>query len=140
MKDQHYTIRTMAREEVDIAVEWAAREGWNPGLHDADAYFRADPKGFFVGLLQNEPVAVISAVRYGRSFGFLGFFIVEPQYRGRGYGLRIWQAGLKYLEGRVVGLDGVVSQQENYKKSGFRLLHRNIRYEGAGGGNPPAKS
>ena len=138
MKDQHYTIRTMAREEVDIAVEWAAREGWNPGLHDADAYFRADPKGFFVGLLQNEPVAVISAVRYGRSFGFLGFFIVEPQYRGRGYGLRIWQAGLKYLEGRVVGLDGVVSQQENYKKSGFRLLHRNIRYEGAGGGNPPA--
>ena len=30
----------------------------------------------------------------------------------------------------VVGLDGVVAQQENYKKSGFALAYRNIRYGG----------
>ncbi len=41
-----YAIRTMARSEIDLAIEWAAREGWNPGLHDADCYFAADPKGF----------------------------------------------------------------------------------------------
>lgn len=137
MQDQDFTIRTMTREEVGIALEWAALEGWNPGIHDADSYFRADPEGFFVGLLKDEPVATISAVRYGRSFGFLGFFIVKPQYRRRGYGLQIWQAGLKYLKDRLVGLDGVLAQQENYNKSGFRLSHRNSRYEGIGGGNPP---
>ena len=27
-------------------------------------------------------------------------------------------------------LDGVVAQQENYRRSGFRLAHRNIRYGG----------
>jgi hypothetical protein len=26
-----------------IAVEWAAGEGWNPGLDDADRFSRADP-------------------------------------------------------------------------------------------------
>lgn len=31
-----------------------------------------------------------------------------------------------------IGLDGVVLQQENYKKSGFKLAYRNIRYEGIG--------
>jgi hypothetical protein len=28
----NYTIRTMTRQELDFAVELAAKEGWNPGL------------------------------------------------------------------------------------------------------------
>ena len=30
----------------------------------------------------------------------------------------------------LTGLDGVVAQQANYEKSGFRLAYRNIRFEG----------
>ena len=33
-------------------------------------------------------------------------------------------------EGRTVGLDGVVDQQDNYKKSGFVLAGRNVRHSG----------
>jgi hypothetical protein len=124
----------MRRDEVDIAVEWAAQEGWNPGLHDADCFHAADSNGFLIGLLDDEPVATISVVEYGRSFGFLGFYIVKPAHRGKGYGLQIWNAGLKCLEGRTVGLDGVVAQQENYRKSGFKPAYRNVRYEGRGPG------
>ncbi len=125
-----YAIRTMTRQEIDLAVEWAAAEGWNPGLEDAECFWRAEPEGFLVGLVHGEPVACISIVRYGSSFGFLGFYIVKPEYRGRGLGLEIWNAGLQRLEGRVVGLDGVVAQQHNYRKSGFSLAWRNIRYMG----------
>lgn len=133
----NYLIRPMARDEVQLAVNWAAAEGWNPGLHDATSYYAADRNGFLVGVLDGEPVATISVVRYGEGFGFLGFYIVAPPYRGRGYGMRIWQAGLAYLAGRNVGLDGVVDQQDNYRKSGFQLAYRNVRYEGVGGGTPP---
>ena len=122
--------------EVDIAVDWAAREGWNPGLHDAASYISADPDGFLIGLLGDEPIATISAIKYGNSFGFLGFYIVKREYRGKGYGTEIAKAGISYLEGRNMGLDGVVEQQENYKRAGFKLAYRNIRYEGAGGGSP----
>jgi GNAT superfamily N-acetyltransferase len=137
MHDQNFTIKKMTRAEVDIAVEWAATEGWNPGLHDADCYFTADPNGFLIGSLGDVPIATISVIKYGASFGFLGFYIVKPEFRGKGYGLQIWNAGLNYLEGRNIGLDGVVAQQNNYRKSGFKPAFRHIRYEGCGGGNPP---
>lgn len=140
MQNKKYTIKTMSRNEIDIAIEWAAQEGWNPGLHDADCYYTADPNGFFIGLLDDEPVATISVLNYGSSFGFLGFYMVKPEHRGQGFGMQIWKAGFQYLEGLNVGLDGVVAQQENYKKSGFKLAYRNIRYEGVGGGSSPENS
>jgi len=83
------------------------------------------------------PVASISVVRYAAAFGFLGFYIVRPPFRGRGYGLRLWQAGMARLDGRTVGLDGVVAQQANYRRSGFALAYRNIRYRGVRGPDAP---
>ena len=32
-------IRTMRPDEIDIAADWAAAEGWNPGLADAACLF-----------------------------------------------------------------------------------------------------
>lgn len=124
----------MTQQEVATAIEWAAAEGWNPGLHDAACFYAADPTGFLLGLLEDEPVATISVVKYGASFGFLGLYIVKPTHRGRGYGLQLWNAGLAHLAQRTIGLDGVVAQQANYRRSGFELAYRSIRYQGIGGG------
>jgi GNAT superfamily N-acetyltransferase len=123
-------ISTATRVDLDLMVEWAAQEGWNPGLTDADCFYAADPAGFLVGRLGDEPIGCISVVRYEPAFAFLGFYIVKPEQRGRGHGFRLWQAGMARLNDRVVGLDGVIAQQENYKKSGFVLAHRNIRFGG----------
>jgi ribosomal protein S18 acetylase RimI-like enzyme len=130
-----YVIRPMNREELGIAVDWAAQEGWNPGLFDVDSFYKTDPNGFLMGFLDDEPIASISAVSYDRHFGFIGFYIVKPEHRGKGYGYQLWQAALQHLPTQNIGLDGVVAQQDNYKKSGFGLAHRNIRYEGVGDGS-----
>ena len=87
--------------------------------------------------MDGEPVGCISAVRYGPGFGFLGFYIVRSERRGRGHGLALWRAAMARLRPGVVGLDGVVAQQDNYRRSGFELQHRNIRY-GAAAPRPPA--
>lgn len=130
------TIRTATRDDMDDIIDWAAREGWNPGLHDADCYFQADPEGFLIGTVGDQPIASISAVRYAEDYGFIGFYIVDPQWRGQGYGLQIWNAGIKQLAGRTVALDGVVDQQTNYAKSGFSYAFRNVRHQGIGDGQP----
>jgi GNAT superfamily N-acetyltransferase len=120
----------MRPDEISIAVNWAAAEGWNPGLADDACFAAPDPQGFFIGELDGEPAATVSCVNYGASFAFLGFYIVRADLRGRGFGLRIWNAAIAHAGPRVIGLDGVVTQQQNYRKSGFELAYANIRYGG----------
>ncbi|MBN3752060.1 GNAT family N-acetyltransferase [Paraburkholderia sp. Tr-20389] len=131
-----FVVRTMTADEVNLAIEWAAREGWNPGLHDASCFRCADPNGFFIGEWRGEPVGSISAIAYDGHFGFIGLYIVRPEFRGKGFGLRIWQHGIDYLGTRNIGLDGVVAQQPNYRKSGFELAYRNIRFQGIAEADP----
>ena len=123
-------IRTMRPDEIPIAVEWAAAEGWNPGLTDSACFATVDSDGFLVGELDGAPVATVSCINYDARFAFLGFYIVRRDVRGRGYGLRIWNAAMSHAGARVIGLDGVVGQQENYEKSGFALAYANVRYSG----------
>ena len=130
-------IRTMTAPEVMLAVEWAAAEGWNPGLADVPAFLAEDPGAFLMAEEAGRPVACISAVRYGAGLGFIGFYIVAPGMRGQGHGLALWRAGMARLEGRVIGLDGVVAQQGNYRKSGFTLAWNNARYTGMARPAPP---
>lgn len=122
-----YLIRTAQLIDMDFLISLAKNEGWNPGLLDGEAFYRADPNGFFIGELEGEPIACISAVRYN-DFGFIGFYIVKQEYRGAGYGLLLWKHALKYLQGCNIGLDGVVDRQQDYMKWGFVLAHRNMRF------------
>src|SRR3989338_5198019 len=125
-----FTVRTMTRQELDTAVQWAANEGWNPGLYDADSFYSVDPNGFFMGFLGDKPVSTISAVSYDKNFGFIGFYIVKPEFRGKGFGIKTWKKAMSYLKTQNIGLDGVVAQQGNYKKSGFKPAYRNVRFQG----------
>ena len=101
----------MTRDDLDRALDWAREEGWNPGLEDAAAFHAADPTGFLMGTLDGDPVSSISVVKYGEDFAFLGLYICRPDLRGRGYGMRVWRAGMEHAGDRVVGLDGVPAQQ-----------------------------
>jgi GNAT superfamily N-acetyltransferase len=126
-----FRIRAMRPDEIAVAADWAAAEGWNPGRADAACFATVDPQGFLIGEIGGELAATISCVNYDARFAFLGFYIVRPDLRGRGYGLRIWNAAVAHAGARTIGLDGVVAQQKNYRKSGFTLAYPNIRYGGA---------
>jgi len=125
-----FTIRTMRPDEISLAVDWAAAEGWNPGSADASCFASVDAEGFLIGELDGVPAATVSCVNYDERFAFLGFYIVRADLRGKGYGLRIWDAAIAHAGARVIGLDGVTAQQENYRKSGFQLAYANVRYGG----------
>lgn len=127
-----FSIRAMSRAELETAVGWAAAEGWNPGHGDAGLFQLADPLGFLVGDLDGTPIAAISAVRYGVAYGFIGFYIVAPAWRGRGYGIRVWRAGMARLADiATIGLDGVLAEEASYARAGFQAAYRNRRYGGA---------
>lgn len=125
-----YQIRHMTREHLSTALRWAAREGWNPGLHDGDVLHSLDPEGFLMGWLGEGPVASISCVRYSSRYAFLGFYIVDPLLRGHGLGKAIWRASMNRVSDCVMGLDGVAAQQDTYRRFGFEPAWHNMRYRG----------
>jgi len=134
------TIRTLTPAEAQAAVDWAAAEGWNPGLADLPCFLAQDP-GLFLGCFHGGTLqSLISATRYGAEFGFIGFYIARPEARGQGHGIAIWRAGMAQLSGRLIGLDGVVAQQPNYRKSGFVLAWNNIRFGGVPANLPLARA
>jgi hypothetical protein len=112
-------------------VDWAAAEGWNPGLHDADAFAAADPDGWFGLDVDGELAVTVSVVRYDDTFSFMGFYICRPDLRGRGLGLELFQDALaRHGDTTVVGLDGVVEQEANYVRDGFVTAHHSVRFGG----------
>lgn len=137
MELEAYSIEKMSYKDLEVAVDWAAGEGWNPGIYDARCFFAADKNGYLKGVLDGKMIASISVVKYDFDFAFLGFYIVKPEYRGLGYGYLLWQEAMNEMDSFNVALDGVVDQQPNYKKSGFKLAHRNIRFKGIKGEAKP---
>lgn len=133
------TLRALDLDELPLLIDWAAGEGWNPGLEDAPAFHAADPGGFLGLFLGTEMAAGISAVAYGPGFGFIGLYICRPDLRGKGLGRRVWDAGMARLGGRCIGLDGVPAQEDNYRRMGFAVAYRTLRFSGrAPEAAPPA--
>ncbi len=127
-------IRQMTRAEADTVIAWAAEEGWNPGLHDADAFYQTDPSGFFSIETEGRMIGSVSVVRYDNTFMFGGLYIIHPDYREMGIGRAVYDFVIKFAEGYNLGIDGVFAMQPIYEKSGFIFAYRNIRFESVGEG------
>lgn len=134
-------IRRMTRGELDTLVEWAACEGWNPGLDDAEVFWNTDRDGFVAAEISGELIGGGSIVAYGRRYGFIGFFILRPECRGRGLGNRLWNELKRRLLARLdaeasIGLEGVFNMREYYARDGFSFVCRDLRFEGRGVESP----
>lgn len=133
MNTSDFQFKQLDPDGVRTLVNWAEAEGWNPGPHDADVFYATDPEGFYGFFRGDELVAGGSIVSYGGAFGFMGLFIVKPEYRSAGIGRDLWYRRRDMLrsrlaEGAPIGMDGVVAMQPFYEKGGFRIAFRDERY------------
>jgi len=133
----HYTLTRLDLKGIETLIEWAAEEDWNPGLHDAEAFMKADPEGFYGFFDEDRMIAGGAIVSYNGDFGFMGLFIVKPEYRGRGIGKELWYKRRNKLLSRLkenssIGMDGVVDMQPFYEKGGFNIAFRDERYQFTG--------
>src|SRR5258708_35237851 len=86
-----FIVRNMSAGEVDLSVKWAALEGWNPGLHDAQCFWAADPDGFFIGEWRGGPGARPAPLAPREELGFLRLCIVEPPLFRQRFGTCGWE-------------------------------------------------
>ena len=137
-------IRAMARPELDTLVQWAADEGWNPGLNDGQIFWDTDPAGFVAAEVGGELIGGGSIVSYAGRFGFMGLFIIRPDQRRQGLGEQLWAHRRDLLISRlqlpaVIGMDGVFDMQGFYARGGFVFYNRDLRFAGIGAADRPEK-
>jgi hypothetical protein len=120
-----YVIRNLREDEVNIPIEWAREEGWNPGLHDGACHYPVDPSGWFCADYDGEVIGVGVATNYDETFCFGGFYIVKDNCRHHGIGWDICSAIFAHAGDRNFGVDGVYEMQDKYtEKMGLRFAYR----------------
>ena len=130
MSDFVIVTATVANGGIDFMFNSAKLEGWEPGLMDLKSFILIDPNGFFIAKKGDDIIGCVSGIRYDDFYGFIGYYIVIPEQRGRGYGMILFMHAMRYLGTRNIGLDGVLQQVGNYAKVGFRTCHLTARYQG----------
>jgi len=130
-------IRPLAFDEISTLISWAQAEGWNPGRHDADTFLAADPDAFLGIESQGILIGGGAVFKHNPQFGFMGLFIIRPEFRGQGLGRQLWYARRDHLRRRLhpactIGMDGVSEMVPFYSEGGFRAAYRHLRFEYSG--------
>jgi len=109
------------KEFESIIINAMVKEGWGPGLKDAECFMACDPTAGFVGELNGKPICCATMAKYGDSFAFGGSYIVSKEYRGREYGKKIYDAGMASAKHfPSIALISGLKQEEMNKCNGFR--------------------
>jgi GNAT superfamily N-acetyltransferase len=72
----------------------------------------------------SKPEGCIVAFTYPNRTGFVGYFIINAPYRGRGWGAALFKellASFRASNTIYLGLDGVEEQVNTYKRRGFEI-------------------
>jgi len=135
------TFGQMTLDELPLLAGWATDEGWNPGVGDLDVAWALDPEAFIALRRDDELVGGGTVLSYDGAMGFMGLFIVRPDHRGKGLGTTLWEHRVELLAARLrpgatIGMDGVFDMVPFYEHGGFRLAHRDLRFQGSAPGSP----
>ncbi len=130
-----FELKTMSPEEMAFALEWSCDEGWNPGIYDNECFFHTDTKGLFIGEYMGRPIGCIASIKYSDTYGFIGLFFVQEDFRKQWLGAYLARTALTYLGNRNIGLDGLPERVETYKKIGFKPAYSIYRFECMGEGH-----
>lgn len=123
-------IRPAKASDIPAIVDWARSEEFAPGFGDVDIYRNTDKQGVWVGWLDSTPVGCIAGIKYNNIYGFIGLYIVRPEYRGHGYGHKLWEQALLHLQDvKCIGLEAAPHLITNYAKWGFKSSSKTIRWQ-----------
>ncbi len=123
-------INPLRVSDIPLVTEWARVEGFAPGAGDLGIYRHTDRQGLWVGWLDGQPIGCIAGVRYNNDYGFVGLFLVIPEFRGNGYGVQLWKHALNHLSNiPCIGLEAAINRIDDYSRWGFRTSSTTTRWQ-----------
>ncbi|KZR91859.1 Acetyltransferase (GNAT) family protein [Synechococcus sp. MIT S9509] len=128
--NSEFTIRPVEPVDIPLINNWARSEGFAPGTGDVGIYRQTDRQGVWTGCLGEEPIGCIAGIRYNHAYGFIGLYIVRPDQRGRGYGVKLWKVALDHLHDvSCIGLEAAENRIDDYSNWGFQPASTTTRWQ-----------
>ena len=125
-----YTIRnaTSVEEVRSFFIERAISRDVRPAIDDSEVFYTTDPTGFFLGEIDGKIISSICAVKYGETRAFLGYYVVNESYRGKGYGLALFKHALStLLPTHNCGVQPLIPKVPMFERSGFKCAWNSHR-------------
>ncbi|MDH5483433.1 MAG: GNAT family N-acetyltransferase [Candidatus Bathyarchaeota archaeon] len=129
---EHFAIRQFKEKDINFAHEMNATEHWGDTKSDIERMFNYEPKGCFIAEARNKPAGHIFSISYGR-VGWIGFLIVEAEYRRKGIGTLLMKKAINYLLNlgvETIKLEAVPAIAGLYRKLGFVDEYGSLRLSG----------
>ena len=125
---QQAVIKPLLKRDVSTLLAWVCAEGWNPGIYDIGLYQTLNPQGVLGAYLGDQLIGASAVFKHNPWFAFFGLYLVHPDYREQGVGIKMTRHRLNLAGYRNIGLDGVLEKVDTYRKVGFRRAHLNQRF------------
>ena len=129
---EKFNIRPIKTKEEfqNVVINAMVKEGWRPGLKDAECFLACDPTSGFVGELDGQPIGCVTMTKYGDRFAFGGSYIVNKEHRGKEYSRMLFRAAITSVKPSCsIGLLGLMRLEKMYERSGFRSQFYGARYD-----------
>ena len=124
-KSGTFLVRGASPGDLKVVNRLSILHNWHFGPYELSCGYAFDPSGFFVGELDGQVIGHINAVKYPGHSAFIGVFIVQKEFRGRGYGKKIWDTAWGTLDhSSTIGLDAAHNMVSKYESYGFRTVWR----------------
>lgn len=128
--DPFVVRRATSADDLQFVEKMAKELRWPVAQGDFDAFFSADPTGFFIGELKGQKISHLCVVKYPH-YTYVGVYIVDQAYRRRGYGIKTWKHALSTLEhggSHSTVIVAVPPKNELFATFGFQQKWINKRY------------
>ncbi|BEV35647.1 GNAT family N-acetyltransferase [Synechococcus sp. M16CYN] len=123
-------IRLAQPSDIPTIIDWAKNEDFAPGSGDVQIYRNTDKQGIWVAWVDSLAVGCIAGIKYNHIYGFIGLYIVKPEYRRNGYGHKLWEKALAHLNNvQCIGLEAAPHLVDSYSEWGFKASSQTIRWQ-----------
>ena len=113
------SIRPLAAGELESALTLSSTAGWNQRLDDWRLLLTIAPAGSVAAVVEERIVGTAIGIDYG-GFGWIAMMLVDPAYRGQGFGRGLLQAAMDAIPpDRPIRLDATPMGRPLYRSFGF---------------------
>ncbi len=116
-------LRAMTIADIPAGMRLKELAGWNQTAADWRRFLACSPHGCFVAEVDAQVCGTVATIPFEDRFAWIGMVLVDPEYRGRGFGTTLLETAIDALERlnlAALKLDATPQGKPLYEKLGFR--------------------